>query len=45
MIANDIHGKLVQKNSFKHNIVSIKIIDKNYKIIECSRQKNKEKFS
>ena len=44
MIANDIHGKLVRKNSFKHNIVSIKIIDKNYKIIECSRQKNKEKF-
>lgn len=44
MIANNIHGKLLKKNSFIHSIISIKIIDKNFKIIECSRHKNKEKF-
>ncbi len=44
MIANNIHGKLLKKNSFIHNIYSIKIIDKDYKIIECSRNKNKNKF-
>ncbi len=44
MIANNIHGKLIKENSFIHNIISIKIIDKNFKIIKCSRQKNREKF-
>lgn len=44
MIANNIHGKLIKENSFNHNIISIKIIDKNFKIIECSRKKNKKIF-
>ena len=44
MIANNISGKLVAYNSFKDYIVSIKIINNKYKIIECSKLKNKKLF-
>ena len=44
MIANNIHGKLIIDNSLSKKIVSIKLIGNNYKIIECSRNKNKKLF-
>ena len=44
LIANNISGKLVYKNSIKHFIHSIKIINNKLKLIECSRHKNKKLF-
>ena len=44
MIANNIHGKLLKSNSIINNVISFKIINSKYKLIECSRRKNKELF-
>ena len=45
MIANNISGKLSNKNKIKHFVYSLKIINKNGKIIECSKNKNKKLFN
>ena len=44
MIANNIHGKNVKKNSIKYYIKNIKLIKTNKKIITCSSKKNKKIF-
>ena len=41
MIANNISGKLLTNNKIENFIHSIKLINNNNKIIECSRKKNK----
>tara|TARA_B100000427_G_C15517178_1_gene598717 strand:+ start:89 stop:1366 length:1278 start_codon:yes stop_codon:yes gene_type:complete len=45
MIANNVTGKLIKKNSIKNFVKSITIIDRNNKVIDCSRFKNKELFN
>ena len=44
MIANNISGKLLQKNSLKNFIHSIKIINNKLKLVECSKYKNQKLF-
>jgi len=44
MIANNIHGKNVKKNSIKYYIKNIRLIKTNKKIITCSSKKNKKIF-
>lgn len=45
MISNNISGKLTKKNSIYNKVISIKIIDKNFKLKNCSLKKNKEIFN
>lgn len=45
MISNNISGKLSKKNSILNKIISIKVIDKNFKIKNCSPKKNKKIFN
>jgi decaprenylphospho-beta-D-ribofuranose 2-oxidase len=45
MISNNISGKLSQNNSIYNKIISIKIIDKNFKLKNCSLKKNKKIFN
>jgi len=44
MVANNISGKLLLKNSLRSHIISIKILDKKNNIVECSKNKNKKLF-
>ena len=44
MIANNISGKLTKKNKIKYFIQSLKLINHEGKIIECSKNKNKKLF-
>ena len=44
MIANNITGKLLLKNSLKNYIHSIKIINNKLKLVECSKYKNQKLF-
>ncbi len=44
MIANNISGKLNIKNNFSNYIQSLKVIDKNLKLLNCSLRENKELF-
>ena len=44
MIANNIHGKLLKNNSVVNSVISFKLINNNYKLIECSRKKNRKLF-
>ena len=46
MIASDVHGKNHHKvGSFKNFLLSLKIIDENKKIIECSKKKKSKLFN
>lgn len=45
MISNNISGKLTQNNSIYNKIISIKIIDKNFKLKNCSLKKNQKIFN
>ena len=44
MIANNIHGKNIQKNQIKHYVKEIKLLGLNKKIIKCSEKKNRKIF-
>ena len=44
MIANNIHGKNLKNNQFRHYIKELKIIDNKKKIITCNKKKNKKLF-
>ena len=44
MIANNISGKLIEKNKIKYFLKSLKIINHKGKIIQCSNFKNKKLF-
>ena len=44
LIATDAHGKNVKKSFFSDSLISIKILTPNNKIIECSRNRNKDLF-
>lgn len=44
MIANNIHGKNLKNNQFRHYIKELKIINDKKKIITCNKKKNKELF-
>ena len=44
MIANNISGKLTKKNKIKYFIQSLKLINHEGKIIECSKIKKKKLF-
>ena len=44
MIANNISGKLTKKNKIKYFKKSLKLINHEGKIIECSKNKNKKLF-
>ena len=44
MIANNISGKLNIKNNFSNYIQSLKIIDKNLNLLNCSIKQNKKLF-
>lgn len=45
MISNNIAGKLSLNNSIINKIISVKFIDKNFKIKNCSLKSNKKLFS
>ena len=45
MIANNISGKLNIKNNFSYYIHSLKIIDKNLNLLNCSANQNKKLFN
>ena len=45
MISNNISGKLSKKNNISTKIISLKILDKNFKIKDCSLLKNKKIFN
>ena len=44
MIANNISGKLIEKNKMKYFIQSLKLINHKGKLIECSKNKKKKLF-
>lgn len=44
MIANNIHGKNLKNNQFRHYIKELKIINNKKKIITCNKKKNKKLF-
>jgi len=44
LIATDAHGKNVNKSFFSDSLISIKILTPKNKIIECSRNHNKDLF-
>ena len=44
MIANNISGKLNIKNNFSNYIQSLKIVDKNLNLLNCSNRQNKKLF-
>lgn len=44
MISNNISGKLSKKNTISSKVISIKILDKHFKIKECTKKKNKNIF-
>ncbi len=44
MISNNISGKLSKKNFIVNKIISITILDKNFKLKYCSQTKNKKFF-
>ena len=44
MIANNIHGKNLKNNQFRHYIKELKIINDKKKIITCNKKKNKKLF-
>ena len=45
MVANNISGKLLVNNSLKSHILSIKILNNNLELVECSQKKNKKLFN
>ena len=44
MLANNVSGKLPQKNKIKHHVISLKLLNNQNKILECSNKKNKKLF-
>lgn len=44
MIANNIHGKNLKNNQFRHYIKELKLINNKKKIITCNKKKNKKLF-
>ena len=44
MIANNVHGKNINKNQIKHYVKEIKLLGLNKKIINCTEKKNKKIF-
>ena len=45
MIANNISGKLNIKNNLSNYILSLRIIDKNLNLLNCSIRQNKKLFN
>ena len=46
MVASDVHGKNHHQNgSFRHHIISLKIIDEKGQLHNCSKKKNKDLFN
>ena len=44
MLANNVSGKLLQKNKIKNHVISLKLLNNKNKIVECSPKKNKKLF-
>ena len=46
MVASDVHGKNHHKfGSFRHQIIELKILNNNKKILICNKKKNKDLFN
>ena len=46
MVASDVHGKNHhKKGSFRHQILEIKLIDENRKLLICSKRQNRQLFN
>jgi len=46
MVASDVHGKNHHKfGSFRHQIIELKVLNENNKILTCNKKKNKDLFN
>lgn len=44
MVANNIHGKNIEKNYFSDHLLSLKLLDEKGKLIKCDNSQNKSIF-